>query len=61
VARVVGVEKNSADAFARITCVPIGGTDRNRHVLVLLVDKPMPPAPPPEAVYEQHRNRKLAP
>jgi rod shape-determining protein MreC len=61
VARVVGVEKNSADAFARITCAPIGGTNRNRHVLVLLMDKAMPPAPPPEPVYEQRRNRRLAP
>lgn len=61
VARVVGVEKSSVDAFARITCLPIGGTDRNRHVLVLLVDKPMPAAPPPQPVYEQRRNRKLAP
>jgi rod shape-determining protein MreC len=61
VARVVGVEKSSVDAFARITCAPIGGTDRNRHVLVLLMDKPMPAAPPPEPVYQQRRNRRLAP
>ena len=50
VARVLTVERNAAFQFARVLCAPLGGTERNRHVLVLLTEKPAPrPAdePPP--------------
>ena len=50
VARVVSVERNAAFQFAKILCAPMGGTERNRHVLVLLTTKAAPrPAdePPP--------------
>lgn len=50
VARVEDVHRNPAYSFAEIRCVPIGGTERNRHLLVLIGDKPPPPPPPPEPV-----------
>ena len=42
VARVLSVERNAAFQFARILCAPAGGIERNRHVLILLIDKPAP-------------------
>ncbi len=51
VARVLSVERNAAFQFARILCAPAGGIERNRHVLILLIDKPAPrPADEPPAV-----------
>jgi rod shape-determining protein MreC len=50
VARVTSVERNAAYQFAKVLCMPVGGIERNRHVLVLLTEKPTPrPAdePPP--------------
>lgn len=40
VARVLSVERSAAYQFARILCTPLGGTERNRHVLVLLIERP---------------------
>jgi rod shape-determining protein MreC len=48
VAKVVDVEHKSNDAFARILCQPSAGIDRNRQLLILLVDTAMPPRPAPE-------------
>ena len=54
VARVLSVERNAAYQFARILCAPLGGTERNRHVLILLTEKTTarpaeePPAPTPK-------------
>lgn len=42
VALVSKIERNTAYAFARITCTPVAGVDRNRQVLIL---SPLPPAP----------------
>lgn len=43
VARVVRVERDASQAFARIVCQPTAGVDRGRHVLVLASDvKPRP-------------------
>ena len=47
VARVLQVESKSNDAFAHITCQPAAGVDRNRQLLILLVD-PRPPREEPE-------------
>ena len=53
VATVTAVESKTADAFARILCVPTGGVSRNRQLLVLLTDaKAMVPMPPPVDVPE---------
>ncbi len=42
VAKVASVERNAAFQFARILLTPMGGTERNRHVLILLTGKPAP-------------------
>lgn len=57
VARVQSVEGGVGLSFAEILCVPIGGTDRNRHLLVLRPE-PLPSAPPAEVVPEPKRPRK---
>ena len=48
VAKVVNVENKSTDAFARISCQPLAGIDRNRHLLILLTENTMPPRPAPD-------------
>ncbi|QDZ29204.1 rod shape-determining protein MreC [Noviherbaspirillum sp. UKPF54] len=48
VAKVSNVESKSSDAFARITCQPAAGIDRNRQLLILLTDTQLPPRPEPE-------------
>ena len=35
VARVMKIERDPAYPFARVTCLPVAGVDRNRHLLVL--------------------------
>lgn len=49
VARVAQVENKSSDAFARIVCQPLAGIDRNRQLLVLLVDTTVLARPEDEA------------
>jgi rod shape-determining protein MreC len=46
VAKVVQVESKSSDAFAHIVCQPSAGIDRNKQLLILLVE---PKAPRPDA------------
>jgi rod shape-determining protein MreC len=48
VAKVVQVESKSSDAFARIVCQPLAGIDRNRQLLVLLIETKLPPRPAPD-------------
>jgi rod shape-determining protein MreC len=43
VAKVSRIERDAAYSFARITCVPTAGTDRNRQVLVLSQEAILPP------------------
>ena len=58
VARVISVERNAAYQFAKILCAPLGGTERNRHVLVLLTEKPAPrPADEPVEVKKGKRGK----
>ena len=58
VARVVSVERNAAYQFARIVCAPLGGTERNRHVLILLTEKAAPrPADEPVVAPKTRRSR----
>lgn len=45
VARVVEVKRDAALAFARITCEPLSGVDRRRHVLVLTAKRELPEVP----------------
>lgn len=35
VARVVKIERDPAYPFARVTCLPVSGVDRHRHLLIL--------------------------
>ena len=49
VAQVVQVENKSSEAFAHIVCQPSAGIDRNRQVLILLVDTTTLPRPADEA------------
>jgi rod shape-determining protein MreC len=48
VAKVVQVENKSSDSFAHIVCQPTAGIDRNRQLLVLLVDAKAPRLEPDE-------------
>jgi rod shape-determining protein MreC len=48
VAKVTHVENKSTDAFARISCQPLAGIDRNRQLLILLAENKFPPPPPEE-------------
>ncbi len=49
VAKVLQVENKSNDAFAHIVCQPAAGVDRNRQLLVLLVDARAPRLEPEES------------
>jgi rod shape-determining protein MreC len=64
VARVSRIERDAAYAFAKISCVPTAGTDRNSQVLVLGKDSNLPaapdaePAPPRPAKGKRARRRE---
>jgi rod shape-determining protein MreC len=45
VARVVHVERDAAQAFARVICTPVAGVDRSRYVLVLAGGEALPAYP----------------
>lgn len=57
VALVSKIESNAAYAFARITCTPAAGVNRNRQVLIL---SPLPPVPerPVESVETKPEDKK---
>jgi len=48
VARVTQVERNPAYPFARITCTPLAGVDKNRQLLILAGLPKLPGRPDPE-------------
>jgi rod shape-determining protein MreC len=48
VAKVIQIENVAAGAFGRIVCQPTANMDRNRHLLILLVDMNLQPRPEPE-------------
>jgi len=49
VAKVVRVERDAAQAFARVVCQPLAGVDRSRYVLVLSGGESRPSYPATEA------------
>jgi rod shape-determining protein MreC len=53
VAKVVQVENKSSDAFARILCKPSAGIDRNRQLLILLIEAILPPRPAPDDIKDK--------
>lgn len=48
VAKVVKIERDAAYPFARISCLPLAGVDRNRQLLILSDLPPLPVKPPEE-------------
>lgn len=47
VAKVTRIERDAAYPFARVSCLPIGGVDKHRHLLILS-GVPQVPVPPVE-------------
>jgi rod shape-determining protein MreC len=45
VAKVVNIERNATMPFAHITCEPLSGVDRRRHVLLLKRERELPQRP----------------
>jgi len=45
VARVMQVERNADQIFARITCAPLSGVASHAHVLIVAANTAMPPRP----------------
>ena len=59
VATVSRIERDAADAFAKITLAPTAGTDRYRQVLVLSSEaKPAPPAEAEQPVPKPSRSKR---
>lgn len=50
VARVQKIERDAAYPFARIACMPIGGVDKYRQLLILSAAPKLPDRPEPEVV-----------
>jgi rod shape-determining protein MreC len=57
VAQVVKVERNSAYPFADVTCIPLAGVDRHRHLLILS-DLPNMPERPVQAADSRAKEKK---
>lgn len=61
VAKVVRIERDAAYPFARVSCLPVGGVDKHRHLLILsgVPKLPEPPAElPAEAAKEPAVEKK---
>lgn len=56
VAQVSHVERNAAQLFARITCMPLAGVANNNHVLIVTGKRELPP--PPVEEQKSPRQRK---
>jgi rod shape-determining protein MreC len=60
VAKVSRIERDAAYAFAKISCAPAAGTDRNGQVLVLGKDANLPAAPEAEPAQPRPARGKRA-
>lgn len=58
VARVEKVVRDAAYPFAQIVCLPVGGVDRHRHLLVLSPMPKMPERPEPESGSAANKGQK---
>ncbi len=58
VATVTKIERDAAYPFARITCLPVGGVDKNRQLLVLSNQPKLPELPIVQPSAEELRNAK---
>lgn len=60
VATVEKIERDAAYPFAQIICLPVGGVDKHRHLLVLSDMPPLPERPEAEPVVKKLKNNKAA-
>ncbi len=58
VARVARIERDAAYPFARITCTPLGGVDKHRHLLVLSALPKLPERPAEEPLPAKSKIKK---
>jgi rod shape-determining protein MreC len=58
VAKVTKIERDAAYPFARITCLPIGGVDKHRHLMILSSLDKLPELPAAEPSAEDIKNSK---
>lgn len=58
VAKVTKIERDPAYPFARITCLPLGGVDRHKHLLILSAQPKLPDLPAPEISIEDAKIAK---
>ncbi|MBS1187344.1 MAG: mreC [Burkholderiaceae bacterium] len=58
VAKISQVENVASGSFGRILCQPTAGMDRNRQLLILLVDMNIQPRPAPEETAERTGRRR---
>lgn len=60
VARITQVENVASGSFSRIICQPIAGLDRNRQLLILLVDMTVQPRPAPAETTDKAGRKRRA-
>lgn len=58
VAKVEKIERDAAYPFARIACLPVGGVDKYRQLLILSAMPAQPERPEPEALPGKQKSRK---
>ncbi len=58
VAKVEKIERDAAYPFARIVCLPVGGVDKFRHLLILSSMPKQVERPEPEPVPDRQKTRK---
>lgn len=61
VAKIMKIERDPAYPFARVTCLPLGGVDKHRHLLILSNLGNLPERPSGEApasTTEKHTGKK---
>ncbi|MEA5098294.1 MAG: rod shape-determining protein MreC [Burkholderiaceae bacterium] len=58
VAKVAQIENVASGTFSRILCQPLAGIDRNRQLLILLVDMNVQPRPAPEESSDKPGRRR---
>ena len=61
VAKVMQIESLVPGSFGRVVCQPTAGMDRNRHLLILLVDMTYPPRPEPEDAADKPGRKRARP
>ena len=59
VAKVTRIERDAAYPFARVTCLPVGGVDKHRHLLILSSLPKLPEPPEAGTGTEEAKNPKI--